>query len=234
MRDTEIIEKYFNGLLNEEENALFEKQLQIDSDLLSEVAYYIQLQQALKNEQLLTRHAAWQRPKRKQVSFKTLISVAAILAVFVGGVWYWVLSPTLDLEDYADQYIQQELQMRSVQMSASQDSLQLALDLYNKGQLEESLTITEQLLKTQPDNAEQLELAGITHLRLNQYEKALSHFQRMENLDLYDNTAVFYQAITLLKRKSPLDVQEAEKLLLKVSNEHLGGNEYAKKWLKMR
>ena len=232
MKDIELIEKYFNGLLNKEEKALFEEQMRIDSTLLSDVAHYIQLQQALKNNQLADRHSSWQNAsKKKTYSLKNVFSMAAILTLFIGGAWYWTSSSVLNLEQQADVYIKEQFQERSIQMSASKDSTQKAIALFNEGDLKSSLEVSESMLKRQSENAEQLELAGITALRLNDYEKALSYFRKMETLDLYENPSVFYQAITLLKRKAPLDIQEAEKLLNRVADNQLGGKNYAQQWL---
>lgn len=232
MKNLEIIEKYFNGLLNKEEKAVFEQELRSDESLRSDVAHYIQLKQALINGQLMNRHSEWkQQKKTKSLSLRTIFSFAAVLVIALGGIWYWTIAPSVDLASQAHKYIEQEFQQRSIQMSAGQDSLQQAIALFNEGKLEASYEITERLHQSQPDNAEQLELLGITALRLEEYEKALTYFRKMEKMDLFDNPSVFYQAITLLKRKAPLDQQEAEKLLNRVKHEQLGGKQYAQQWL---
>ncbi len=228
----ERIERYFSGKLNERERKEFEQQLRTDHTLINEVAYYIQLRNALKQELLETRHAEWQNNKPpKRISIRAVYWAAAVLLMGVGIGWYWLYSPSITLEEYANHYIEQNFERRNIQMGASDDSLQMAIGFFNKGALEQSLAITEQLTASHPGNAEQLELSGITALKMDQYDKALTYFKQMEQLDLYDNPAVLYQAITLLKRKAPLDNQEAEKLLNKVINENLGGNKLARDWL---
>lgn len=228
----ERIEKYFSDKLNEQEKAELEQQIRNDETLIQDVAYYIQLKQALKQETLETRHAEWHSNKPvKKLQRSNIFWAAAVLLAVIGAGWYWLHSPSITLEEYAHHYVEQNFNHRNVQMGATKDSMQLALSLFNEGKLQQSLNISNSIIAAHPDNAEQLELSGITYLRLNDYNNALAKFKQMEPLDLYDNPSVLYQAITLLKRKEPLDSQEAEKLLQRVIDENLGGKKVAQSWL---
>jgi len=228
----EIIEKYFSDTLDEKEKAEFELQLRADQTLAREVANYIQLKQALKQELLEVRHTEWQQIKPvKKLNMPVVYRVAAVMVAVIGACWFWMHSASPSLEEHANLYIKENFGQRSIQMGAARDSIQLAVSLFNKGELAESRDISEQLLNAHPENAELLELNGITYLRLHEFEQALSKFKKMEGLDLYDNPSVFYQAVTLLKRNEPLDSQEAEKLLERVINENLGEKKAAKNWL---
>lgn len=228
----EIIEKYFSDTLDEKEKAEFELQLRADQTLAREVANYIQLKQALRQELLEIRHAEWHQIEPvKKLNMLSVLRVAAVVVAVIGACWFWLHSSTPTLEEHANLYIKENFGQRSIQMGVARDSMQLAVSLFNKGELAESLDISEQLLNSHPENAELLELNGITYLRLHEFDQALNKFKKMESLDLYDNPSVFYQAITLLKRNAPLDSQEAEKLLERVINENLGEKKAAQNWL---
>lgn len=228
----DYIERYFAGTLTKIEKIEFEKKLREDSSLVRDVADYIQLKQALKQELLEIRHAEWQQRKPlKKLNSQWFFRVAAVLAVIIGACWYWLHSSSPTLNDYAHTYINENFEQRNIHMNASKDSMQLAIAHFNKGEFKQSVEITDKLLKAQPENAEVLELNGITYLRLEEYEKALTTFKQMEGLDLYDNPSVFYQAITLLKRKESSDTQEAQKLLQRVVDENLGEKKTAQEWL---
>jgi tetratricopeptide (TPR) repeat protein len=74
--------------------------------------------------------------------------------------------------------------------------------------------------------------AGIVYLRLSNYDKALAYFQDLEKYtSLYANPAIFYHALTLMKRNQPGDKQTAKQLLQQVVQNNLEGKGNAKQWL---
>ena len=73
---------------------------------------------------------------------------------------------------------------------------------------------------------------GIVYLRLANYDKAFLYFQQLENYPLYSNPAIFYQALTLMKRNGPGDKQNAKQLLQQVVKDNLEGKAVAQQWLK--
>ena len=75
--------------------------------------------------------------------------------------------------------------------------------------------------------------AGITALRLKEYDKALSWFEQMETYKgLYSNPAQILQAVTLMERNQPGDAAKAKQLLQKIVTDDLEGKEFAQEWLK--
>jgi tetratricopeptide (TPR) repeat protein len=72
---------------------------------------------------------------------------------------------------------------------------------------------------------------GLTYLRLGNYDKALTYFRQLEKYALYSNPAIFYQALTLMKRNQPGDKEKAKELLQRVRDNDLEGKEFAEKWL---
>ena len=75
--------------------------------------------------------------------------------------------------------------------------------------------------------------AGIVYLRLGNYDKSLQYFQQSENYSsLFSNPAIFYHALTLLKRNQPGDKQRARELLQQVVDNDIEGKKIAQRWLK--
>ena len=66
---------------------------------------------------------------------------------------------------------------------------------------------------------------------LGNYNKALSYFQQLGTYHLYANPAIFYQALTMMKRNQPGDKEEAKRLLKEVSDNNLAEKETADQWL---
>ena len=68
---------------------------------------------------------------------------------------------------------------------------------------------------------------------MDNYDKALGYFDWLaKEQGYFTNPGEFYQALTLLKRNQPGDIQKAKVLLQDVVNKNLTGNETAKEWLK--
>ena len=132
----------------------------------------------------------------------------------------------------ADRYIAEQLQSLSIQMG-KQDSMQVAINLYNEGKLTDALRSFESIIQSDTSNIEAKEHAGVIMLRLQYYDKALDYFRQVEtHSDLLINPALFYQALTLMKRNRPGDAEKAKQLLQLVVQNDLYGKEYAEKWLK--
>ncbi len=87
-------------------------------------------------------------------------------------------------------------------MGSDNDLLSRSKNLFNEGKLDEVLITLEPLVQKDSSNYEALEIAGIAALRLEQYDKAISYFQRLENYPkkLITNPGKFYHALTLIKR----------------------------------
>ena len=77
------------------------------------------------------------------------------------------------------------------------------------------------------------EYAGITALRLKEYDKALFWFEKLENhKGLYSNPALIYEALTMMNRNLPGDAAKVKQLLQKIISDDLEGKEFAQEWLK--
>jgi tetratricopeptide (TPR) repeat protein len=112
------------------------------------------------------------------------------------------------------------------------DSLQNGFRLYNGGQYDSALQQFESILQKDTGNYLSKKYLGIVYLTLGNYDKALLYFQQLENNSRYSNPAIFYQALTLMKRSQPGDKQKAKQLLQKVVDNNLEEKETAQRWLK--
>lgn len=132
----------------------------------------------------------------------------------------------------ADTYIQEHFQNLPVKMDATADNLQMGLRLFNEQKLSEAQIVFDNILKRKNNDSEATKYAGITALRLKNYDKAISYFKLLASQkDLFANSGKFYQAITLLQQ-SPMNKKEADVLLKEVIDDGLEGKEEALKMLK--
>jgi len=162
---------------------------------------------------------------------KPVMSAAAVLLIFFLG-WTFFLKPA-SVQQLADEYIKNKFSEQPVQMGKSEDSIEIALGMFNKGEFEEAGKIADKILSSEPGNPEALKLGGIVSLRLGNYEKALFNFQKLaDQPGLFTNPGLFYKAITLIKRDHPGDMESAGVLLKKVVDQNLDGKEQAEQWLK--
>jgi tetratricopeptide (TPR) repeat protein len=242
---TEYIDDYFNGNLNPEERKSFEKQMETDENFAEEVAFYLAARQALKEElasdkkewfrQLASQNVALSGQRRSAQVRRMWVYRVAAAAVLVGVIflsWNLFFQPSPSPNQMADKYISTELDNLGVTMGTTKDSIQEGLQLYNEKHYAAALQQFEQIIKRDTSNNSAKEYAGIVYLRLGNYDKALEYFQQLEKYTtLYSNRAIFYQALTLLKRNAPGDKQEARQLLQQVVDQHLDGEETARQWI---
>ena len=164
-----------------------------------------------------------------------MTAAAVITGLIVGS--YIFLKP-FSSQQLADQYIRQEFEVKMpVQMGGKEDSLEAAIEYYNKNILEkdklpEALLLFEKIIQTDSTKKLPRKMAGIVSLRLGDYDKAIDHFTRLEKLTFYSNPGKFYHAIALIKRNRNGDKEMVKQLLQEVVEQGLEGKETAQKWLK--
>lgn len=231
--DLSYIEDYFNGLLTAEEQQAFEKRLVEDTQLAEQVGFYLStihsirepfVQQRKQHFRNLYQPAAPVRSIKTKV-WRTVSSVAAVLVAVMGLLLFRSPSPV----SLADDFIQKNIRELSVKMGAG-DSLERAKELYNLNKLQESLVIFRALSRDSlPTDA--LKFSGFVYLRQQNYDKAVSCFQKMESSQLQNNPGAFYHALTLMKRNEKGDKEAAKTLLKTVVDNQLAYAEVAAGWL---
>lgn len=252
MNSLEYIEDYFKGLLTAEQKEEFEKRILSDPSFAEELAFYLNAR-VLLNEELAAEKKA--RFKDLYLSGERQITRSSELHITRSGepridrhspvrkLWPYLAAASALVvivtawlifggqpgpEKLADRYISGQLQNLPVKMSSVQDSLQNAIALYNQGRLPEALTQFQRLLRQDSARAQAKIYSGIVCLRLQQYDNALDYFQQLEaDTALYNNPALFYQSLTLMKRNHPGDSQKARQLLQLVVDRDLDKKEDA-------
>ena len=241
----DYIDAFFNQALSDAEVERFEQMLVEDNDFAGQVAFYLSAKQALK-EQLEEEKKEWfkqlladnnlESVAKGQGRVKQLWSyrAVAVAAIVVLGffAWYLFYPRSIPVQDRAETYIEEHLKTLPVTMGTELDSTQFGLKLYNEGQLETSRKVFESIVQNDSSNYSAKKYLGIVYLRLANYDKALLYFHRLENYSLYSNPALFYQALTLMKRNLPGDKAKAKGLLQQVVDWNLEGKETARLWLK--
>jgi len=239
----ERIEAYFKRELSDSEKEQFEQDLKANAELAESVAFYLLVKNAAQKDaenrtiKLAERHTEWQtlnvdksEPLAKQIAY---FAAAAVILIALGLGWYFLNSRIETREQMANAYIQENFTTLNVQMGGSTDSLQQAINEFNKGVYAKSRILLKNILARDPENTEAQKIAGIVSLKMKNYDEAIIYFQKLGNRkDLYSNPGKFYEAIAHLQRGLPLDKKAADNLLHEVIDGNLEGKDEAIKWLK--
>jgi tetratricopeptide (TPR) repeat protein len=231
----EQIEKYFDNKLSLAEREVFENQIVTDSVFAHEVAFYLQANSVSKDLAERQRRQEFEVLRKKlskptNNNIKPLFWLSGLAASLIlgFGLWGFMGSNSKSIDSLADSYIQQHFENLPVKMDGTQDSLQMGLRLFNDHKIKDSQQIFEYIYKRENKNSEALRYAGITALRLNEFDKAINYFQILsQQKGLYANPGLFYEAITLLKQ-SPENKEKAIGIFKEVISENLEGSEDAK------
>lgn len=234
----EYIDEFFKSKPSAEEIELFEKRVTEDPDFADDLAFYLSTVQTLR----------FNISEAKKDHFKTLYhqekhsskpvtrlwpymsAAAAILLIFI-AVFYYTGNKSPDA--IAQSYIDKNLSTLPVMMNSTEDSVQRGVRLYNENKLEEASNTFERILQANPEEYKVMEYAGLVSIRLENYDKALLHFQQLSKAtNLYANSGNFYVSLTLMKRNRPGDVQQAKALLKRIVDEHAANEEAARELLK--
>jgi hypothetical protein len=238
MKHLAYIDDYFKGTDTASQNKQFEQRLLDDPGFAEEVAFYLTTQRLLQEEARTEKIERFKKlyeeqPPTLQVvrPSRRIWNYVAAAAVLFGILFTLNLLIPPSKQQMADSYISQELNDLGVSMSGTVDSVELMRTLYNKGKFADALTISEAIISHDASNQKALEYAGVTNLRLQQYDKALTWFKQLSANKGYSNKGTFYQALTLIKRNQAGDLTLAKSLLDQVVKEDLEGREIAKQWL---
>jgi len=239
----EYIDEYFHGIPLPGASREFEKRVSEDTEFANDVAFYLASKHAFKQQSVDQKKTRFKEiyalntqvgtmPKPKLI--RTLWPYIAVAALITGLIICWnVFINPPSTQQLAQNYITENLGKLGVSMSDSKDELQRGLSFYNEGKLKQALQIFEKMIILDSSNFTAKKYAGITSLRLQQYDKAIHYFKLLEDQrNLYANPGAFLQATTLLKRNLPGDKQKAIELLNQVVQNDLEGKETAELWLK--
>ena len=239
MDNLDYIENYFANKPGTEFTREFEERIKSDPGFAEEVAFYLTAQEVSKeasgHEKKQRFKESYQRkrivrsvPVRKLVYY---IAAAAVVSGLIFGTYTFFMP--VSSQQLAGQYEKERLQTLPVTMSGRTDSLQTGLRLYNDGKYSEAMAQFENILRSDTSNFTAKQYAGISALRMKEYDRALSYFEQMAtHQGLFSNPAQILQAVTLMERNLPGDTAKAKQLLQQIVSNDLEGKEFAQEWLK--
>jgi tetratricopeptide (TPR) repeat protein len=243
MESFDMIEAYFDGEVSPEEASRFDQRIQEDPEFAEEVADYLGALAALRAangeerkerfRELYRQGAGTERRgvarrmnSRRWVAF----SAAAVVLGMLALAWLLYLRPG-NAAQLADRYIRQNLASLPLKMGRL-DSVQAGIDLYNQGKFAGALARFEAVLLADTLNPTALLNAGIVSLRMESYDKALDYFTKLEkHTDAHISPALFYEAVTLMRRGRPGDSDLAKQLLKRVVEGNLDKKKEAQELL---
>jgi tetratricopeptide (TPR) repeat protein len=219
------IDRYFQAPVSEEESRNFAKRIENDPHFAEEVAFYLGAYGAgaainAEQKKQIFKEIYNQLPKEKKPLRSAPSPIRRLIpyltaAALVSGIIIrsLVISPTLT-QELANNYIKAHLQTLDGVKMGPTDSLQRGVSLYNEGRFNEALEVFENMVKKDPSNYTAVENAGLSALRMGDYDKALLYFRKLQSFTtLHINPALVYQALTLMKRNRPGDTRTATQLL---------------------
>lgn len=219
--DIEIIDRYLNGELAEQERLQFEAEMEGNAELQSAVEEHMkslaiakELGKAQWKEQMSSRFVE-DAPVVRGLSRRMIYALAAcVLALLIiGGLWFVQNKNELSPEKWMA--LQVEVPPAPEIKSTDQD-LQLAEAYlaYNQTQYQEALDKMS-ILENEVDGSRKVELSffkGMSLFYLNQYPEAQQNFGKITS-GPYVEMAEWYKALSLVKEDRKLDALRALALI---------------------
>ena len=218
--DYDMISRYLDGAMNEEEVKAFEEQMQGDTDLKNEVDLYrdvnetLQMQLhpgenevALRNtlegmrSQYFAKEVISERPKGRIISMSRTRWVAALAAVFIGIVMLTIWSPWKK-EGLYQQYASIQMPGATERGTRGDSILKQATEDFNNKKFAAAIPSFESILKNDPQNSFVNYYYAIALLENGQTQQSRDQFTQLFNGNsLFRYDAAFYMALSYLKEK---------------------------------
>ncbi|MEM8523352.1 MAG: hypothetical protein AAGG68_01855 [Bacteroidota bacterium] len=213
-KDYQLIQRFFEFELNEEERTAVEERMATDKDFLQRMQIYRQMEMQVdsmgKSEQIVAKEVVMQPKIAKKSRWTTLQAAAAMLAIAIGLLFVFQLFNTKQPDVLAQQYWDSSEKvlfsnLRDAQVNQEVDQHQLALiDASVSFEAERYAVAFERLGAVLPDNVNYLKallLKGQILFEQARYEEAIVHFQLIIEAQQYDvkDAAYWFQALSYLK-----------------------------------
>jgi hypothetical protein len=236
------IDDYFNGLLTADEKLKFEQRCETDEQFADEVAMYISSRDAMRAELLEQKKNEWKllgttpvvklkKTETKVINMSRWYMLAAAASII--GIVFLFNPFSKSADELANDYVKNNLEQLSVTMDGRKDSLQTAINLYNKKEYANAVVIFDDLYTKDSTQTDALKFAGLTYMMQDKTNEAISKFDELAaKQNLFSNPGLFYKALVLLKRNTGTDKEDAKKLLQQVTEQQLEGSKEAAVWLK--
>ncbi len=218
LKHIELIEDYCEGKLSQKDRQEFELRLVTDPDFKEEYELYRNIVAGIKES-----GAQRLKEKLKQVDVDldnrkgiqtglhqpnknySFYAIAASVTLLIGFFFAWNYFNTADLPALADKYYEKEKGL-PVEMSASENKMQLIMNDYKTGNLINALENTHKLMLEKQDNDTLEYFNGVICLELEQYDAAYASFHGIPQTSPFFEKAQYRMIIIDLKEKKKQDV----------------------------
>jgi tetratricopeptide (TPR) repeat protein len=201
----EIIDAYLEGELSDTEKSEVDMQIAENKDFAKEFTFIILAKKAAKEAADAERKKDFEALKsglelQKNNNIFTkryskIWAAAASILVIMG--LFLIFDTKPNAEKLANNYIKTQITELPVMMGADDDSLQLAIQFYNKKEYTNAQIIFEKLAVKNP---KALEYLGLSALQLEQYDKAVQVFEQLSVNKTYKSRAKLLIALSLIKK----------------------------------
>jgi tetratricopeptide (TPR) repeat protein len=228
----QYIENYFDGLLNATEREAFDLRIRTDNDFAQEVSFYLnakQLGNKQKKEDFLQLHQQIAGQQNKQI-FKWVAGSTAIAASILLVVWFSFFKNDFSPEQYANHYLNNNLQTLSVEMAVQLSDYQKGIESYNAKDYTKALGYFER----DSLNWLSVEYAGLCLLQTKNYDKAIVKFEKIASQhELLQNKGLFLKALTQMKAGKTTEAKQTLESIITSSDDVFGrkeAQEILKQW----
>ena len=214
--DHDMISRYLDGELNEDERKAFEVQIQLDADLKNEVeltkdvieTLKIKLhpgesESALRNtlQEVSDDYFSKNSRRIKIIPFRRYRWIAAAAAVLIFTLMLTVWSPW-QKEDLYNQYASIQMPGIAERGTATDSLLKMAVENFNNKKFGEAIPAFETILKESSQNTFVQYYYAIALLQNDQTKRSRDQLTELYNgTSLFKYDAAFYLALSYLKEK---------------------------------
>lgn len=213
----ERIQNYLLGTMTETDRRAFEKNIQQNKELATEIQERQEIQFVIKNEKqieidqlvqevitenpLPTDHNPGNPPSSGPSGFNWFWLLGTVLMVAIGlGLYQWnTAAPDIDVSQVLEEYLRPSENILQLEEGAI-DPVNLGMQAYDAQQYEEAIPFLERYLANTPDETIQLYLA-VSYLYTNQTNNAIRLLNSLQSLNdpVVSEEATWYLGLAYLQ-----------------------------------
>jgi tetratricopeptide (TPR) repeat protein len=214
MENTELIEKYLDGSLTEQEKAGVETRAASDEEFRKLIQLHREVNESIADSDLYDLHRKLERlaplrepylkPNTGKGRFISFLRIAALFILVAGSVIvlrYVVFKPSLENRLYARHYVTYDADAITRSGSSAKDAFKDAIEKYSKKDYIKAFTEFSDIVIIDPDNNHAWFFRGLASMELKDFENAADSFSRIpqEWISPYSEHRDWYFALSLLK-----------------------------------
>lgn len=226
MNKEELLESYFLGKLNAEEQKYFNSLMENDVEFKQEYDFHINLKRVIQNSERsvlknkLKGYEEGMRKKESKISLRTLLATAASVILFIGIGWFGYESMFGSNYSalYADNYSQYPNTVVNITRGegGAETLDRKAFIAYESGDLDAAINYFNQLKEDK--NLDYINFyLGQAYLKQGKSEEALTYFKNSIEEQNFNAESHWYIALAYMKKKDEI---QAKFYLEKLINEY--------------